>query len=196
MAFNSLRQFSKTPLSRELHPTQEHPIYMDLQATTPMDKRVLKEMLPYFCEKFGNPHSRTHNFGWEAEKAIEVARKQVADLINAKSKDIIFTSGATESNNIAIKGVARFHKGKKNHIITVQTEHKCVLSSCRALEYEGFEVTYLPVQKNGLINIDDLKKAIRPDTVLVSTMAVNNEIGVCQPIEEIGKICREHKIYL
>jgi len=195
VAFNSLRQFSKTPLTRELHPTQEHPIYMDFQATSPMDKRVLKEMLPYFCEKFGNPHSRTHNYGWEAEKAIEVARKQVADLINAKSKDIIFTSGATESNNIAIKGVARFHKGKKNHIITVQTEHKCVLSSCRALESEGFEVTYLPVQKNGLINLDDLKKAIRPDTVLISTMAVNNEIGVCQPIEEIGKICREHKIY-
>ncbi|ORX51861.1 cysteine desulfurase [Piromyces finnis] len=178
-----------------VHPTQEHPIYMDLQATTPMDKRVLNEMLPFFCEKFGNPHSRTHNFGWEAEKAIEDARKHVADLINAKAKDIIFTSGATESNNIAIKGVARFNKGKKKHIITVQTEHKCVLSSCRALESEGFEVTYLPVQKNGLIDIEELKKAIRPDTVLVSTMVVNNEIGVCQPIEEIGKICRAHKIY-
>jgi len=193
--FNNVRHLSKTSIARELHPTQEHPIYMDLQATTPMDKRVLKEMLPFFTEKFGNPHSRTHNYGWEAEKAIEVARKQVADLINAKPKDIIFTSGATESNNIAIKGLARFNKGKKNHIITVQTEHKCVLSSCRALETEGFEVTYLPVQKNGLISLEELKKAIRPDTLLVSTMAVNNEIGVCQPLEEIGKICREHKIY-
>jgi len=193
--FNGIRHFSKTTIAKELHPTAEHPIYMDLQATTPMDKRVLNEMLPYFTEKFGNPHSRTHNFGWEAEKAIEVARKQIADLINAKPKDIIFTSGATESNNIAIKGVARFNKGKKKHIITVQTEHKCVLSSCRALETEGFEVTYLPVQNNGLINLEDLKKAIRPDTVLVSVMAVNNEIGVCQPLEEIGKICREHKIY-
>jgi len=193
--FNGIRQLSKTTIAKELHPTQEHPIYMDLQATTPMDKRVLNEMLPYFTEKFGNPHSRTHNYGWEAEKAVEVARKQVADLINAKSKDIIFTSGATESNNIAIKGVARFNKGKKKHIITVQTEHKCVLSSCRALETEGFDVTYLPVQTNGLIRIEDLKKAIRPDTLLVSVMAVNNEIGVCQPLEEIGKICREHKIY-
>ena len=151
-------------------------------------------MLPYFTENFGNPHSRNHAYGWEAEEAVEKARAQVAAIIGADEKEIIFTSGATESNNLAIKGVARFYKGKKNHIITVVTEHKCVLDSCRHLELEGFEVTYLPVQQNGLIDLEQLKAAIRPDTCIVSVMAVNNEIGVIQPLAEIGKICRERKV--
>ena len=167
------------------------PIYLDYQATTPVDPRVLNKMMPYFTEKFGNPHSRSHSVGWEAEAAVDVAREEVASLIKANEKEIIFTSGATESNNIAIKGVAHFYKDKKNHIVTVQTEHKCVLDSCRHLEQEGFEVTYLPVQKNGIINLDDLRAAIKDNTSLVSVMAVNNEIGVIQPLAEIGKICRE-----
>ena len=171
------------------------PIYLDYQATTPMDSRVLAKMMPYLTEKFGNPHSRSHSFGWEAEAACELAREQVADLIGANEKEIIFTSGATESNNLAIKGVARFYKDKKNHIITPQTEHKCVLDSCRHLEQEGFEVTYLPVQTNGLVDLEALKAAIKPNTLLVSVMAVNNEIGVIQPLAEIGKICREHDIF-
>lgn len=169
----------------------QFPIYLDYQATTPVDPRVMEKMLPYFTQKFGNPHSRSHAFGWEAEAAADLAREQVAKLINASEKEIIFTSGATESNNIAIKGVARFYKDKKNHIITVVTEHKCVLDSCRHLEQEGFEVTYLPVQPNGLIDLDVLRGAIKDSTVLVSVMAVNNEIGVIQPLAEIGKICRE-----
>lgn len=167
------------------------PIYLDYQATTPVDPRALEKMLPYFMDKFGNPHSRSHAYGWESEAAVDVAREQVAALIGATEKEIVFTSGATESNNIAIKGVARFNKGKKNHIITPVTEHKCVLDSCRHLEQEGFEVTYLPVQPNGLIDLDALRAAIKDTTVLVSVMAVNNEIGVIQPIAEIGKICRE-----
>ena len=171
------------------------PIYMDYQATTPVDPRVLDKMLPYFSGKFGNPHSRSHAFGWEAEEAGEIARGQVAKLINASEKEVIFTSGATESNNLAIKGVARFNKGKKNHIVTVLTEHKCVLDSCRHLAQEGFEVTYLPVQKNGLIDLEHLRAAIREDTAIVSVMAVNNEIGVIQPLAEIGKICRERGAY-
>ncbi len=166
------------------------PIYMDYQATTPIDKRVLDTMMPYFTEKFGNPHSRTHSFGWEAEDATEAAREQVASLINANSKEIIFTSGATESNNMAIKGIAHFYKDKKKHIITCLTEHKCVLDACRHISQEGFEITYLPVQKNGLVDLAELKKAIREDTLLVSIMAVNNEIGVIQPLKEIGAICR------
>ncbi len=171
------------------------PIYLDYQATTPMDPRVFEAMKPYFLEKFGNPHSRSHAYGWEAEEAGEVAREHVAALINANEKEIIFTSGATESNNIALKGVARFYKDKKNHIITVVTEHKCVLDSCRHLEQEGFEVTYLPVQPNGLIDLEALKAAIKDTTVIVSVMGINNEIGVIQPLAEIGKICRERGVF-
>ena len=173
------------------------PIYMDMQATTPTDPRVLDAMLPFLTGLYGNPHSRTHAYGWETDNAVEQARANVAKLIGADPKEIIFTSGATESNNMSIKGVARFFKrsGKKNHIITCQTEHKCVLDSCRHLQDEGFEVTYLPVQKNGLINMEDLEKAIRPETCLVSIMAVNNEIGVLQPLEEIGKMCRSKKVF-
>ena len=171
------------------------PIYLDYQATTPVDPRVMDAMIPYFTEKFGNPHSRSHQYGWEAEEAVEIARGQVATLIGAQSKEIIFTSGATESNNLAIKGLARFYKDQKNHIITVATEHKCVLDACRHLEQEGFEVTYLPVKPDGLIDLEDLKNAITDKTLLVSVMAVNNEIGVIQPLEEIGKICRANKIF-
>lgn len=171
------------------------PIFLDYQSTTPTDPRVLEKMLPWFTEKFGNPHSRSHAFGWEAEEATEIAREQVAGLIGASSKEIIFTSGATEANNIAIKGVARFYKDKKNHIITVVTEHKCVLDSVRHLEQEGCEVTYLPVQKNGLIDLEVLKAAIKDNTALVSVMAVNNEIGVIQPLAEIGNICRERGVF-
>jgi cysteine desulfurase len=175
----------------------QRPIYLDMQATTPTDPRVLDAMLPYMTGLYGNPHSRTHAYGWETDSAVEEARKHVADLIGADAKEIIFTSGATESNNMSIKGVARFFKkgGKKNHIITCQTEHKCVLDSCRHLQDEGFEVTYLPVQENGLIDMAQLEKAMRPETALVSIMFVNNEIGVVQPIEEIGKLCRSKKIF-
>lgn len=171
------------------------PLYLDAQATTPLDPRVLDAMLPYLTYQYGNPHSRTHSYGWESEKAMEKARQQVAELIGADKKEIIFTSGATESNNISVKGVARFYKSKKRHIITTQTEHKCVLDSCRALENEGWEVTYLPVQKSGIISLSDLEAAICPDTALVSIMMVNNEIGVIQPIKEIGALCRERKVF-
>jgi cysteine desulfurase len=169
----------------------QKPVYLDYQATTPMDPRVLDAMMPYFIEKFGNPHSRNHTHGWEAEQAVEKARQQVAELIGADEREIVFTSGATESNNLAIAGVARFYKDRKNHIVTVATEHKCVLDTCRHLEQEGFEVTYLPVQQNGLVDLEALKQAITPKTVLVSVMAVNNEIGVIQPLAEIGRMCRE-----
>lgn len=173
------------------------PIYLDMQATTPVDPRVLDAMLPFMTGLYGNPHSRTHAYGWETDKAVEQARKHIADLIGADPKEIIFTSGATESNNMSIKGVARFFKkgGKKNHVITCQTEHKCVLDSCRHLQDEGFEVTYLPVQNSGLINLEELEKAIRPETCLVSIMTVNNEIGVVQPVNEIGKLCRSKKVF-
>ncbi|KAJ9050843.1 cysteine desulfurase [Entomophthora muscae] len=171
------------------------PIYMDVQATSPMDPRVLDAMLPYMTQFYGNPHSRTHQYGWESEEAVEKAREQVASLIGADAKEIVFTSGATESNNMSVKGVARFYKGKKKHLITTQTEHKCVLDSCRALQEEGFDVTYLPVQSNGLVDLDILKAAIRPDTGLISIMSVNNEIGVIQPLREIGQLCRENKIF-
>lgn len=157
---------------------------------------MLDAMLPYLTTNFGNPHSRTHQYGWESEKAVEVAREQVANLIGADPKEIIFTSGATESNNIAVKGVARFYGLKKKHVITTQTEHKCVLDSCRALEGEGFRVTYLPVQTNGVIDLKDLEQAITPETSLVSVMTVNNEIGVKQPIAEIGELCRSKKVFL
>ncbi|KMU75830.1 cystathionine gamma-synthase [Coccidioides immitis RMSCC 3703] len=173
------------------------PIYLDMQATTPTDPRVLDAMLPFLTGLYGNPHSRTHAYGWETEKATEQAREYVANLIGADAKEIIFTSGATESNNMSIKGVARFfgRSGKKKHIITTQTEHKCVLDSCRHLQDEGFEVTYLPVQSNGLIRLEDLEAAIRPDTALVSIMTVNNEIGVIQPMKEIGALCRSKKVF-
>ena len=173
------------------------PIYLDMQATTPTDPRVLDAMLPFFTGLYGNPHSRTHAYGWETETATEQAREHVAKLIGADSKEIIFTSGATESNNMSIKGVARFfgRSGKKKHIITSQTEHKCVLDSCRHLQDEGFEVTYLPVKANGLIDMQELEAAIRPDTALVSIMTVNNEIGVIQPMEEIGTLCRSRKVF-
>uniref|UniRef100_A0A7S3DIY6 cysteine desulfurase n=1 Tax=Palpitomonas bilix TaxID=652834 RepID=A0A7S3DIY6_9EUKA len=171
------------------------PTYLDMQATTPVDPRVLDAMLPFMSEQYGNPHSRTHKYGWDAEDAVENARGQIAHLIGANAKEVVFTSGATESNNIAIKGVMQFYKERKRHVITTQTEHKCVLDSCRHLEEEGFDVTYLPVQSNGLIDLDVLRSAMRDDTGLVSVMAVNNEIGVIQPIEEIGKMCRERKVF-
>jgi cysteine desulfurase len=171
------------------------PIYLDYQSTTPCDPRVLKVMLPYFTEEFGNPHSRSHAYGWRAEEAVEKARGQIAALIKADPREVIFTSGATESNNLAIKGVAHFYKAQKNHIVTCATEHKCVLDSCRHLEQEGFKVTYLPVQPNGIIDLEILKESLTDRTVLVSIMAVNNEIGVIQPLVEIGKICRERNIF-
>lgn len=151
--------------------------------------------MPYMVNYYGNPHSRTHQYGWESEKAVETAREQIASLIGADPKEIIFTSGATESNNIAVKGVGRFYGLKKKHVITTQTEHKCVLDSCRALEGEGFRVTYLPVQTNGIIDLAELDKAMTPDTSLVSVMAVNNEIGVKQPIDEIGALCKSKKVF-
>src|SRR5690348_12497182 len=173
----------------------DQPIYLDYQATTPVDPRVLEAMMPYFTHKFGNAHSRSHSYGWEAEEGVEQARAQVAKLIGADEKEIIYTSGATESNNLAIRGVAEFYKDRKNHIVTTVTEHKCVLDTCRHLQEQGFEVTYLPVQKNGLIDLDALRAAITDKTVVVSVMAVNNEIGVIQPLAEIGKICREKKVF-
>lgn len=168
------------------------PIYLDAQSTTPVDPRVLDAMMPYYINQYGNPHSRTHAYGWETEHAAEQGRKYIAELINADPKEIIFTSGATESNNMSLKGVARFYKSKKNHIITTQTEHKCVLDSCRALQEEGFEVTYLPVKSNGQVDLEELKKALRPTTAIVSIMTVNNEIGVIQPIKEIGELLKTY----
>jgi cysteine desulfurase len=171
------------------------PLYMDYQATTPTDPRVVDAMMPYFTTKFGNPHSRSHSFGWEAEEAMERARGQVANLINAEPREIIFTSGATESNNMAIKGIAKFYGKEKKHIITVATEHKCVLDACRHLEEDGFSITYLPVSPTGLLDLASLKNAITDQTILVSVMAVNNEIGVIQPIKEIGAICRANNVF-
>jgi len=168
-----------------------------MQATTPVDPRVLDAMLPYFHGRYGNPHSRSHSYGWDADDATEKARRQIASLINADPKEIFFTSGATESNNMSIKGVADFYEGGgKKHIVTTQTEHKCVLASCRRLEVErGWSVTYLPVDKDGLVDLKELEAAIREDTAVVSVMHVNNEIGTIQPVEEIGKICAEKKVF-
>ena len=174
--------------------TVKTPVYLDYAATTPVDKRVAEKMIPYLTETFGNPASNSHAFGWTAEEAVEKARADIAALINADSKEIVFTSGATESNNLAIKGAAHFYKSKGNHLITVKTEHKAVLDTMRELERQGFEVTYLGVQENGLINLEELKAAIRDDTILISVMWVNNEIGVVQDIPAIGEICRERKI--
>ena len=185
------------PLDKSLLDTLKaphFPIYMDYSATTPIDPRVADKMIPYLREQFGNPASRSHMYGWSAEKAVEEAREQVAALVNADSREIIWTSGATESNNLAIKGAAHFYKTKGKHIITVKTEHKAVLDTVRELEREGFEATYLQPQDNGLITVQQLAEAIRPDTILVSVMLVNNEIGVVQPIDEIGELCRSKGI--
>ena len=170
------------------------PIYLDNHATTRVDPRVVSAMLPYFAEHFGNAASRNHEFGWEAEQAVDKARKQIADLIGATSKEIIFTSGATESDNLAIKGVAEMYAEKGNHIITVVTEHKAVLDTCKKLEKLGYRVTYLPVMGDGLIDLEMLKEAITDKTILVSIMYANNELGVIQPVKEIGKICRERGV--
>ncbi|MDY0011418.1 MAG: IscS subfamily cysteine desulfurase [Rhodocyclaceae bacterium] len=170
------------------------PIYLDYSATTPVDPRVAAKMIPYLTEHFGNPASRSHAFGWEAERAVEEAREQVAALVNADPREIIWTSGATESNNLAIKGTAHFYQSKGKHILTLKTEHKAVLDTVRELERQGFEATYLDVQENGLVDLDALKAALRPDTILVSVMFVNNEVGVIQPIAEIGELCRQKGI--
>jgi len=170
------------------------PIYMDYHATTPVDLRVVDAMLPYFHDKFGNAASRNHSFGWAAEEAVENARAQIARLINATPKEIVFTSGATESNNLALKGAAEMYREKGNHIITQVTEHKAILDTCKRLEKYGYEVTYLPVAKDGRIDLDDLKRAITAKTILITIMYANNEIGVIQPVAEIGKICRERGV--
>lgn len=176
--------------------TPHFPIYMDYSATNPCDPRVVDAMIPWLREHFGNPASRSHAWGWEAEKAVEAARDQVAALINADSREIVWTSGATESNNLALKGAAQFYKGKGKHLITVKTEHKAVLDTMRELERQGFEVTYLEVQADGLLNLDGFRAAIRPDTILASVMFVNNEIGVIQDIAAIGAVCREKGVLL
>ncbi len=170
------------------------PIYMDNHATTPMDPRVFDVMKPYYLEIFGNAASRNHSFGWEAEEAVEKARKQIADLIGATAKEIVFTSGATESNNLALKGIAEMYAERGNHIITQATEHKAVLDTCKRLEKDGARVTYLPVQQNGLIDLDQLRDSITDKTILISIMYANNEIGVVQPMQQIGKIAKEKGI--
>ena len=172
------------------------PIYLDYSATTPVDPRAAAKMIPYLVEKFGNPASRSHSFGWEAEAAVEEAREEVARLVNADPKEIVWTSGATESNNLALKGAAQFYSGKGKHLITLKTEHKAVLDTCRELERQGFEVSYLDVRDDGLLDLEVFKAALRPDTIVVSVMLVNNEIGVIQPISEIGEICRDRGIIL
>ncbi|GAB4209311.1 MAG: IscS subfamily cysteine desulfurase [Tibeticola sp.] len=176
--------------------TPHFPIYMDYGATTPVDPRVVDAMIPWLREHFGNPASRSHAWGWEAEEAVEKARGHVAELVGADPREIVWTSGATESNNLALKGAAHFYKSKGKHLITVKTEHKAVLDTMRELERQGFEVTYLPVQEDGLLDLDRFKDAIRPDTILASVMLVNNEIGVIQDIPEIGRICREKGVLL
>lgn len=176
------------------HQTPHFPIYMDYSATTPVDPRVVDKMIPYLREQFGNPASRSHAYGWAAEHAVEEAREQVAALVNADPREIVWTSGATESNNLALKGAAQFYKSKGKHIITVKTEHKAVLDTVRELERQGFEATYLQPQDNGLITLEQLEEAIRPDTILVSVMLVNNEIGVIQDIPAIGALCRSKGI--
>ncbi|WNR27555.1 aminotransferase class V-fold PLP-dependent enzyme [Bordetella pertussis] len=170
------------------------PIYLDYSATTPVDPSVVEKMIPWLYESFGNPASRSHAFGWEAEDAVEKAREEVAKLVNADPREIVWTSGATESDNLAIKGAANFYAERGKHIITVKTEHKAVLDTCRELERQGFEVTYLDVQDDGLLSLDAFKAALRPDTILVSVMMVNNEIGVIQDIAALGEICREKGI--
>jgi len=178
-------------IEHSFHTAPHFPIYMDYSATTPIDPRVADKMIPYLREQFGNPASRSHAYGWTAEQAVEEARAQVAALVGADPREIIWTSGATESNNLALKGAAQFYKSKGRHIITVKTEHKAVLDTVRELERQGFDATYLEPQDNGLITLEQLEAAIRPDTILVSVMYVNNEIGVIQPIAEIGELCRK-----
>jgi cysteine desulfurase len=168
----------------------KQPIYLDYSAATPVDPRVAEKMIPYLTEKFGNPASRSHEFGWEAERAVEEAREQVAKLVNADSREIIWTSGATESNNLAIKGAAHFYKGKGKHLVTVMTEHKAVIDTMRHLESEGYEVTYLMPETNGLVDMEKFTAALRPDTILASVMLVNNEIGVIQDVAALGEVCR------
>ncbi len=171
------------------------PIYMDHHATTPVDPRVLEAMLPYFGEKFGNAASRNHSFGWAAEEAVETARRQIATVVGATAKEIIFTSGATESDNLMIKGIAEMYRDKGKHIITQVTEHKAVLDACKRLEKQGYEVTYLPVQNDGCVNPDEVSAAIRPTTILITVMYANNEIGTIQPIREIGRIAKDHGVF-
>ena len=171
------------------------PIYMDNHATTPVDPRVLEAMLPYFTQKFGNAASRNHSFGWAGEEAVENARQQIASLVNATPKEIIFTSGATESDNLMIKGIAEMYREKGNHIITQAIEHKAVLDTCKRLEKYGYEVTYLSVHKDGRVDPEDVRKAITPKTILITIMYANNEIGIVNPIAEIGKIAKEHGIF-
>ena len=175
--------------------TPDTPVYLDYQATTPTDRRVVEAMLPYFTDKFGNPHSNIHALGRQAEAAVEEARAKVADLIGAEAREIVFTSGATESNNLALKGVAEFHRARRNHVVTCLTEHKCVLEAARHLEGQGIDVTYLPVGGDGLIDLAGLSDALGDNTALVSIMAVNNEIGVIQPLAEIGALCRARGVY-
>ncbi|MEY4113126.1 MAG: hypothetical protein RL082_1631, partial [Pseudomonadota bacterium] len=185
----------KVPLQPvSLYSPKHFPVYMDYSATTPIDQRVVDKMLPYLREQFGNAASRSHAFGWAAEEAVEEARVEVAKLVNADPREIVWTSGATESINLAIKGAAHFYKEKGKHIITVKTEHKATLDTCRELEREGYDVTYLDVMDNGLIDFAQLEAAIRPDTILVSVMFVNNEIGVIQDIPKIGELCRSRGI--
>jgi cysteine desulfurase len=189
------RLFSSLSVSENVQPGR--PAYLDMQATTPLDPRVLDRMMPFLTTEYGNPHSRTHPFGWKTADAVENARAQVASLIGADPKEIVFTSGATESNNCAIKGVAKFYKVKgKKHIITTQTEHKCVLDTCRHLQDEGFRVSYLPVKQNGLLDLKLLEQTIDDETSIVSVMGANNEIGVIQPLQDIGQLCRERKVFL
>jgi cysteine desulfurase len=173
---------------------ERKPIYLDYSATTPIDPRVAEKMIPYLTEHFGNPASRSHSFGWTAEKAVEEAREEVAKLVNADPREIVWTSGATESNNLAIKGASHFYSTKGKHVLTIATEHKAVIDAVRELEREGFTATYLEPEPNGLVDLEKFKKAIRPDTVLASVMLVNNEIGVIQDIEALGNICREQKV--
>jgi cysteine desulfurase len=170
------------------------PVYLDNSATTPVDPRVVDKMVPWLYEQFGNPASRTHSYGWDAEEAVELARGEVAALVNADAREIIWTSGATESDNLAIKGAAHFYSGKGKHIVTLKTEHKAVLDTCHELERQGFEVTYLDVERNGLLDIAKFEAALRPDTILASVMMVNNEIGVIQDVANIGKICRDRGV--
>src|SRR5580698_2202522 len=175
-------------------PMSKQPIYLDYSATTPVDPRVAAKMIPYLVEQFGNPASRSHAYGWVTEQAVEEARDEVAALVGCDAKEIIWTSGATESDNLALKGAAQFYKTRGKHLVTVKTEHKAVLDTMRELERQGFEVTYLDVEEDGLLDLDKLKAALRPDTILVSVMYVNNEIGVIQDIAAIGAMCRERSI--
>jgi len=177
-----------------IHLMPSRPIYLDYASTTPVDARVADAMLPWLTERFGNPASNTHSYGWEAEDAVENAREEVARLINADAREIVWTSGATESNNLALKGAAQFHAERGRHIVTVCTEHKAVLDTCRELEQQGFEISYLPVSANGLVDPDVFAAALRPDTILVSVMAVNNEIGVVQDIPALGRVCKERGV--